>query len=399
MLILQNVTLIDGTGRPPMSGVSVMVRGDRIAEVTQAPVHGGAGDWCLDLTGCWLMPGLIDAHTHLGSDQSLDRPANAGRFQTYDYARHREEALRWGITTVRSGGDFSPDVFEVRRMAEAGELRSPRILAAGRVLQARNGHPGWSVYFGRQEILEHVCQVLDPDSDVEEAVRRLAAEGADWIKAFVSDDNVTAYPAKVPRLSLEQLRRIVNEAHRLGLSVMMHVDDLADLSDALEAGADTIEHVHNPAAIGPELTRELIDRLKASGTWLVPTLVATKLHDGTVAGGPLVWPRLLEDMKRLVAAGVPMGVGCDSGIPLVPYGECLHMELELLVEAGMTPLEAVTAATGGNARMLRRAEEFGTVRPGLSADLVAVAGDPLKDIRNTRSIRLVISRGRIVFQS
>ena len=94
-----------------------------------------------------------------------------------------------------------------------------------------------------------------------------------------------------------------------------------------------------------------------------------------------------------------MGVGCDSGIPLVPYGECLHMELELLVEAGMTPLEAVTAATGGNARMLRRAEEFGTVRPGLSADLVAVAGDPLKDIRNTRSIRLVISRGRIVFQS
>ena len=240
MLILQNVTLIDGTGQSPMSCVSVMVRGDRIAEVTQAPVHGGAGDWCLDLTGCWLMPGLIDAHTHLGSDQSLDRPANAGRFQTYDYARHREEALRWGITTVRSGGDFSPDVFAVRRMAEAGELRSPRILAAGRVLQARNGHPGWSVYFGRQEILEHVCQVLDPDSDVEEAVRRLAAEGADWIKAFVSDDNVTAYPAKVPRLSLEQLRRIVNEAHRLGLPVMMHVDDLADLSDALEAGADTI---------------------------------------------------------------------------------------------------------------------------------------------------------------
>ena len=397
MLILNNATLIDGTGSPPQSGVTVTVDRGRIAEVTNAPVSVGPGDRSFDLTGQFLMPGLIDAHTHLGSGFLLERPANAGRFATYDYAEHREQALRWGVTTVRSAGDFTPDVFEVRDAAERGELTSPRILAAGKVLQAAGGHPGHSVYFGDEEILAHVCHLLGPDAPVEEAVRQVAESGADWVKVFVSDDNKMAYPCTIPRLSNGQLRRITAEAHRLGLPVMMHVDDLTDMEDAVDAGADTIEHIRNEATGGPELSQRLLDKLTEREVWVVPTLIATKLHDGSVPGAPLVWPKPQEDLRRMLAAGIRIGVGCDSGIPFIPYGECLHMELELLCQAGMTPLEALTAATGGNARMLRMEREFGTVRPELAADLLVLGSDPTHDIRNSRDIRMVVRQGRVVW--
>lgn len=396
MLLFKHATLLDGTGAPPQPDMTVAVDDGLITQVTHADLPTQPGSRVFDLNGQFLLPGFIDAHTHLGSSFSLDRPANSGRFATYDYAQHREQALRWGITSVRSGGDFTPDIFQVRDLAAQGELISPRILACGKVLQAKGGHPGYSVYFGDPDILAHTCSLLGPDDPVETAVRQAADSGADWIKVFVSDDNKMAYPCTVPRLSNEQLRRIVAEAHRLGLPVMMHVDDLSDLEDAVDAGADTIEHIRNVATSGPELSQRLLDKLTAREVWVVPTLIATKIHEGSVSGAPPVWPKPLEDLRRMLDAGVRIGVGCDSGIPFVPYGECLHMELELLCEAGMTPLDALTAATGGNAAMLRKADQFGTVRPGLAADLVVLGSDPTKEIRASRDIRLVLARGRIV---
>lgn len=396
MLLFHHATLIDGTGAPPQPDVTVAVEDGRIARVTHEPVSGGPGDLVFDLTGQFLMPGLIDAHTHLGSSDSLERPANSGRFATYDYAQHREQALRWGITTVRSAGDFAPDVFQVRELVEQGQLVSPRILACGKVFQAAGGHPGFSVYFGDPDILAHVCVLLGPDDPVEDAVRQAAENGADWIKVFVSDDNKMAYPCNVPRLSNEQLRRITQEAHRLGLPVMMHIDDLADMEDAVDAGADTIEHIRNVATGGPELSQRLLDKLVAQRVWVVPTLVASKLHEGSVPDAPAVWPKPMEDLRRMLDADVRIGVGCDSGIPFIPYGECLHMELELLCEAGMSPLKALSAATGGNAALLGKSDVFGTVQPGLAADLLVLGSDPTRDIRASRDIRLVLRQGRIV---
>lgn len=396
MLALTHCTLIDGSGGPPIPDTDVLLDGDAILRVGHGlPLPPGAQ--ALDLTGKFLLPGFIDAHTHLGSSADLKRPPVAGRFVTYDYAQHREQALEWGVTTVRSAGDYMPDVLEVRDLAEQGALRSPRILAAGKVFQADGGHPGFSVYFGDPDILEHVCILVREDTDLEGEVAALARAGADWVKIFLSDDNKMKYPCTVPKLTIPQVERIVRAAHANGLPVMCHVDDATDLEQALTAGVDTIEHVINVATQDHTFAPALLERLADSDTWVAPTMVATKLHDGSIPGAPPVWPALHKAVGQMIQAGVKLGVGCDSGIPFVPYGECVHMEMELLRDAGMSELQAIAAATGGNASMLKRAEQFGTVRPGLAADLVVLGSDPLQDIRNTRDIRLVLRAGQIVF--
>lgn len=158
------------------------------------------------------------------------------------------------------------------------------------------------------------------------------------------------YPCTVPKLTSAQVRRIIRAAHTNDLPVMCHVDDATDLEQALDAGVDTIEHVINVGTEFHQFSPALLDRLASSDTWVVPTMVATKLHDGSIPGAPLVYSALKDAVGQMIQAGVKLGVGCDSGIPFIPYGECVHMEMELLRDAGMSDLQALTAATGGNAR-------------------------------------------------
>lgn len=132
------------------------------------------------------------------------------------------------------------------------------------------------------------------------------------------------------------------------------------------------------------------------GVWVVPTMVATKNHDGSIPCAPLVYQTLEKALRRMVQAGVKIGVGCDSGIPFVPYGECVHIEMELLTTVGMSPLTVITAATGGNAKMFHKDDVFGTIEPGKAADLVVLGANPLEDIKNTRDIRMVLRDGRVV---
>lgn len=394
MLLLKHLTVIDGTGCSPVADMDVALERGIITQVGRdLSVPDGAQ--VLELPGRYLIPGLIDAHTHLGSSALLERPSVTGRFQTYDYAEHREQALEWGVTTVRSAGDYMPDVLQVRDLANSGALRAPRILAAGKVFQADGGHPGFSVYFGDPEILDRVCILVREDTDLEAEVDGLVRSGVDWIKIFLSDDNKMNYPCTAPKLSLHQARRIVAAAHAHGLPVMAHVDDAADLEQALDAGVDTIEHVINVATQAHTLSPALLERLASSEAWVVPTMIATKLHDGSVPGAPLVYEDLEKAVSQLIASGVKLGVGCDSGIPFIPYGECVHTEMQLLRNAGMTDLQALTAATGGNARMLRKDHEFGAIRPGLAADLVVLTADPVQDISHTRDIELVLRNGQI----
>jgi enamidase len=395
MLVLKNAVLIDGTGAPPQRDMTVFIKGKTVEAVGRGlPVPDGAR--VVDLQGMTLLPGFSDAHTHFGGSARLDRPGLSGRFGSYDYAEHREAALRWGVTAVRSAGDFTPEILNFRDEVNAGEIRSPRVVAAGRMIQADGGHPAFTVFFADAAIVENACLILGADTDIEAQIARLAELGADWIKTFVSDDNKMRYPCTVPRLSNEQLRRIVDAAHKHGKPVMAHVDDIGNLKDAVLCGVDSVEHTINVATADHEMTDEDLKLLTSRDVWVVPTMTATKLHEGSIPGAPPVYPALEAAVSRMVRAGVKRGGGGDSGSPFIPYGECVHWEMELLVRAGMEPLAAVTAATGGNARMFRKSEVFGTVEPGKAADLVVLGSSPLDDIRSTRDIRLVLRDGSVV---
>ena len=396
MLVLNHAVLIDGAGGVPLPDATVVIDGGKIGAVGQnlpIPEHAQV----IDLKGKTLLPGLIDAHSHLGGSARVDRPPHTGRFVSYDYAEHREAALAWGVTTLRSAGDFMPDIVQFRDEVNAGRHRSPRIVTAGRMIQAQGGHPGYSVLFEDPAIFQNELVFLTEESDPDAEVGKLAEAGVDWIKLVASGENVIRYPMRLPRLTTKQLTELTDAAHRRGLPVMVHVDNFDDMRNALTAGADTIEHTLNNATLGTrELPEDVLRMLTSRDVWVVPTMVATKHHDGSIPNAQPVFPALVKAVRAMRAAGVQLGVGCDSGIPFVSFGECEHEELELLCSAGMTPLEAITAATGKNAKLLRLEKELGRIASGCAADLLAVGGDPLTDIRATRDIRLVIRGGKIV---
>ncbi len=395
MLVFKNAFLIDGTGNKPVTGVTVIVEGKKIVRVGKnIPIPHGTH--VIDLKDKPLLPGFSDAHTHIGGSDRLDRPKLLGRFDSYDFAENMNAALNWGVTTVRSAGDFSPEIITYRDEVNAGKICSPRVIASGRMLQAEGGHPAFTVYLSNKAVINNACIVVNDNTDIETEIKKLADAGVDWIKAFLSELNVMDYPNTVPRLSNEQLRRIANAAHRHGKPLMVHVEDITNLAEAVNIGADSIEHTINPATTDHEVTEDILKLLTSRDIWVVPTMIVTSKHDGSVNGAARVYQDVEKAIHCMIEAGVKIGVGCDSGVPFVPYGECVHTEMELLTSVGMSPLAAVTAATGGNAKMFHKGDIFGTIEPGKASDMVVLGSNPLEDIKNTRDIKMVIRNGSIV---
>lgn len=396
MLALINGNLIDGVDMTVKAEAAVLIDGTHIS----AAGYGFSipeDAQVIDLKGRYIIPGLSDAHTHIGGSAQSDRPPHTGRFLSYDYAEHRNAAFDWGVTALRSAGDFVPDILEVRTEAESGKLICPHIVAAGRMLQAKDGHPGYTVLFGDKEVLRHEIMQIDENTDIEACVRELAEAGVDWIKFHLSEMDIFHYPAKKKRLTNAQILRIVHAAHAVGLPVMAHIDDMEGMQEAVLAGVDSVEHTINVgAARGLAMTEELLELLTTRNVWVVPTLVATQYHDGKNPEVAPVFDQALAAVGKMIKAGVQIGVGCDSGIPFLPYGKCVHEEMELLCRAGMTPAQALKAATSENARMFGKDAQFGSVTAKKAADLVILKENPLDDIRNTKTIEMVIYGGSIV---
>jgi imidazolonepropionase-like amidohydrolase len=395
MLVFINARVIDGMDGPPIDNAAVIVNNTKIeAAGTGLAIPPGAT--VIDLKGKTLLPAFSDAHTHFGGTDLLTRPGLGGRDITYDYSLNSLSNLQWGVTTVRSAGDYMPDIVSFRDDVAAKRLYAPRISAAGPMFVAPGGHPLDTVFFSNEGIRDNACVVCHENTDIDSAVKALAEAGVDWIKAFISTINKMNYPHPVPRLSHETLRKIAEAAHKYGKPVMVHIENPADMEEALEIGADTIEHTIGVGNTNYELSEVLLNKLRNSSAYVVPTMSSIKAHDGMLQGAEPVYPKLEKAVKQMADAGVKLGVGCDSGIPFLPYGECVHIEMELFVSAGMTPMEVICIATRGNAILLGLQDTLGTIRAGRTADLVVLGADPLADIRNTRHICFVMKEGRVM---
>jgi imidazolonepropionase-like amidohydrolase len=405
-MVVRAARYFDGLGDAVVEGgVSVVVDSGLITRVGRSEAVGTPpGCDVVDLGDATLLPGFIDAHTHVSNEGSADyykddfiavhRPATEQAFYAAVYARRLLEA---GFTTVRDLG--SHDLVDVGLRNAIGEdlVAGPRMLVAVRMLSATGGHGDDNdAPPGRQPAHGFVDGVCDSPDECVKAVREQVKHGADVIKVAASGgvlsltDDVDA-----SQLPVETLRAIVGEAHRLHRKVAAHCHGDSAAKAAVEAGVDSIEH-------GSFLQPDTLAMMKRKGTVLVPTLVALDwLSTGEHAS--LYPPRVREKalqaaqararmFHEALKAGVTIGFGTDSGVG--PHG-ANALEFSLLTSLGMTPAAALRAATSVDAALLGVDRQTGTLEPGKLADIVAVPGNPLVDIHRTEHVVFVMRAGRV----
>jgi imidazolonepropionase-like amidohydrolase len=377
-LILWDARLIDGFGGPPVEHTVVRASGGFIASVelvANRTMPAGA----IDVAGRTLLPGLIDAHVHVMSD--TERSPGFGPPPPLHGEEPRPDALRWftlakaaraflaaGITTVRDVGSPDDEAITLREAIRLGLTDGPRILSCGRIISATA--PGGRI-FGT------MYEEADGPWEMRRAVRRQLRRGADYIKVMATGArSVEREDPEPAQMTAEELQAAVDEAHRMGVRVAAHAEGLAGTRLAIEAGVDTIEH-------GLSLHRapKLLATMAQRGIVLVPTLstfddLAERFRDefapSLVAQAERQRDEAALTLLAARAAGVTLAMGYDSGPPGASARELVRM-----VEAGLTPSEAIVAATAGSARALG-VEDRGVVEPGRVADLLVVDGDPLQ---------------------
>ncbi len=403
MLVFNNLTLIDGTGGTPIQKSTVIIRGNRFEHVGSEVSYPDDSN-IIDLHGLTVIPGLIDCHIHLGG-LTIEKPGKAiGKVSFIDmvsffwdylrnYNHRRRLALENGVTTIRSAGDHYPHIIRLRDKIATGRLSGPRIFAVGPTITAPGGHPAGTIYKGNRYIIENATRQISDVNNAREEVRRLAEGGVDCIKAIYSDIDPMNITHRVPKLSLNVLEALADEAHRHNLRLMVHTGSPEEVMDSLRAGADSIEHGILPGTDSTEFGDEIVSMMLDKGTYFVPTIAIAWAYKDT---NWEVFSGLKKVVKKLHDAGVNIAAGTDSGTPGVVIGKGLHKELELMVSAGISPMEAIMAGTRNAADNLGKGNELGTIEKGKLADMIVVSGNPLEEIEKTRDIKMVVKDGVVV---
>ena len=389
--VLVNARLFDGTGGDPQDGVSVVIEDGYIASIGE----GGPGDArVIDLDGRFLMPGLIDCHTHLtiGTAPGLAQGEQALHAGVVGHivAANLRDALRMGITTVREVGAHGDTVFEVRQAARYGAYRIPRLVISGRLVSATS--PQASHF-------HDMYREADGPEEMRKAAREQIRRGADFVKIMTTGARSVEWESPGPaQMTREEVAAVVDEIHRLGYRVAAHCEGIEGTRLAIEEGVDTIEH-----GLYLHQEPELLEQLAARRGVLVPTL--SFLHDVADRHAGEWTPHLVdrgvynvENAQRTLAAAIEAGVPIAMGYDSAPE-RLAASELGLMVEAGMKPADALTAATSTAAHALGLDDLIGTVEPGKLADLVVVDGDPLEDVGvlvDEARIHLVVQSGEPV---
>jgi imidazolonepropionase-like amidohydrolase len=396
--VLRCGALIDGRAERVARDVGIRIEGERIVAIGAfaagtEPVVDRSRDTCL--------PGLIDAHAHpliATDDYQIDHLRHSSAMKALRGLAVVQEMLRAGWTTVRILGDADVAYahLDLRRAIDAGLFTGPRLTGAGHYLSITGGGGDLNFLAPEQRVVAD-GRVVDGVEDLHRAVREEVKYGSDWIKVLASGAMMSAGndPTRA-HYSPEELRAVVEEATRLGVPVAMHAHSAEAVRAAVRAGARSIEH-------GTFIDDEGIRLMAKQGTWLVPTLYvgdyylseqpASEAQAKMNALTRQYRAQHLQAVGKALRAGVRIGVGTDFvGFP-VRQGV---RELALLVEAGMTPMQAIQAATRGNAELLGWQDRIGTLEPGKLADIIAVPGDPLADLAVLERVSMVVLGGRQV---
>jgi imidazolonepropionase-like amidohydrolase/ABC-type multidrug transport system permease subunit len=418
--VLQGMTILDGSGGR-IEGGRVVLDGPRIVSVGAAEGPPPAGVPVTDLSGLYLIPGLIDSHVHIGG--SAGGSAGSGEFMPARVIHDLQAYLALGITSFVSLTDDVDDLTRLRAAVADGSMRAPRPYFSGPGITAPGGHPA-KFFVLVPGLADRMTRQVDSAAAATAAVRELAGLKVDLVKLFLEGGWVGD---SFPVLPEPAFRAAVATARQLGLRTTVHVDNDQHARLALDAGADGIEHVP------PDLSEETARLLASRGIPLTPTLAAYEGLARAVTAAPIddplarqwVTPTVIDSLRspdswiarvraspeavayytqrferargalrRAVAAKVTIVAGSDAGNPASFHGPGLLRELELLVaDGGMTPAAALVAATGTAARRLH-SQEIGRIAPGAFADLVVLGADPTRDIRALREVRAVYFGGR-----
>lgn len=407
-VVLRAARLIDGTGAPPVQNGVVVITDDRIvAAGREGSVTIPAGARTVDLGDATLLPGFIDAHTHIVGRVLGDPENDLASVKDYESfgailgVANMGKTLMSGFTTIRNVGAPNFDDMALRKAAEEGRLPGPRMQNAGHALGITGGHCDENGF--RPGLLDAGVKdgIANGPDEVRAAVRYQVKYGADVIKTCATGGVLSEGDAVgTTQYTLEEMTAMVQEAHKLDeRKVAAHAHGTEGIKIAVRAGVASIEH-------GSFLDAEGARLMAQKGTYLVPTLMAGEAVERAAKSGVLKGLRaekalaaaagMRNAIRLAVANKVPIALGTDAGV--IPHGTNGH-EFTLLVEwGGMTPLDAITAGTMGSARLLGWDRRLGSLSAGKLADVVAVPGDPTKDIRNMERTVFVMKNG-VVFKA
>jgi imidazolonepropionase-like amidohydrolase len=411
---IKNFTLIDGTGRPPLAHAAMIIDNGRILWVgPAAQLKTAASTQVIDLQGKYVMPGIINLHVHLGDTIGLDQDAKF--FTPENVEKDLKTYASYGVTTVLSMGTDKDSIFKIRDQQRAGRPTETRVYTAGQGFVFEGGYGG----------IEGVNHGVSTVAEVEPAVAAQAAKHVDIIKLWLDDHLGTK-----KKMPYDIAQAIIVSAHQHHLRVVAHIFYLQDARQLVDYGVDGLAH----SVRDKPVDAEFIADMKRHGTWqeaatlsreasmfvygqtppyasdpfftrsILPGVLATlksPAYQQKVRSDPdfSMYPGFLRtaehNLKTLADAGVPYGFGTDSGPPGRFPGYFSHWEMELMVQAGLTPMQVITAATGSAAKFLH-AKDLGTLEMNKWADLIVLDKNPLDDIKNTRSINAVYIAGNHV---
>ncbi len=414
-IVLDNPTLIDGTGKAPRALHNLVIQGDKIVAIDGE--YTGRRATKIDMRGKYIIPLINDVHAHLGILK--DTVMSSANYTPENVHRHLLKFEAYGVGAVLCMGTDHPEIFDLRRASRKDSLTGATIYTAGRGFGENSGLPPPS--FG----MDQVFRPETPD-EARKDVREMAVYHPDLLKMWVDDGR-----GKVPKMPPEIYSAIIDEAHKNGIRVAAHLWYLEDARKLVDAGLDVIAH----SVRDQEIDDDLLAKMKSKGVIYIPTLsldefafmygddpdwindpffkaslepgvyemITSPAYKNKVTRDPgsavekAALQTALKNLKKVYDAGIMVALGTDAGAqPVRAMGFSEHMELELMVKAGLTPLQVITIGTLNGAVLLRAEKETGTIAVGKKASFIVLDKDPAADIRNSRTIHAVWKNGKVV---